>query len=56
MEKSKLRHFGDYKLLKYPLGEKKKKDESKDQNGAVLGKIRVSHTYQNGVVLVGYRN
>jgi hypothetical protein len=45
MEKSKLRRFGDCKLPKYPLGEKKRKkktDESKDQNDAVLGKIRVS--------------
>jgi hypothetical protein len=56
MKKSKLRRFEYYKLLKCPLEKKKKTDESKDQNGAALGKIRVSHTYQNGTVLVSYRN
>jgi hypothetical protein len=35
MEKSKLRHFENGKLLKCPL-EEKKKYLNKDQNGAVL--------------------
>jgi hypothetical protein len=55
--KSKLRRFGDCKLLKYPIGGKKKRkqtktNEIKDQNNALFGKIRVFPSYQNGAVLV----
>jgi hypothetical protein len=49
MEKSKRTSFFEVKLLKYPLGEKKK-DYIKDQNGVVLTKNRVFPSYQNGAI------